>query len=79
MTVKQLIGMPGPIVNNIDCSHSLFKIYATIKAKRAKCPVCEKHSNKIHDRYTRTISDFPVFQNKTTIFLKTRKFKCQNG
>jgi len=78
MTVKQLIGMPGLIVNNIDCSHSLVKIYASIKAKRAKCPVCEKRSNKIHDRYTRTISDLPVFQNKTTIFLKTRKFKCQN-
>ena len=78
MTVKQLIGMPGLIVNNIDCSHSLVKIDASIKSKRAKCPVCEKHSNKIHDRYTRTISDLPVFQNKTTIFLKTRKFKCQN-
>ena len=78
MTIKQLIGMPALIVNNIDYSYSLVKIDASIKAKRAKCPVCEKHSNKIHDHYTRTISDLPVFQNKTTIFLKTRKFKCQN-
>lgn len=78
MTIKQLIGVPGLIVNNIDFSYSLVTIYASIKAKRGKCPVCEKHSNKIHDHYTRTISDLPVFQNKTTIFLKTRKFKCQN-
>ncbi|WP_084299316.1 transposase family protein [Dyadobacter tibetensis] len=70
--------MPGLIVNNIDYSFSLVTIYASVKAKRGKCPVCEKHSNKIHDHYTRTISDLPVFQNKATIFLKTRKFKCQN-
>ncbi len=78
MTIKQLIGMPVLIVNNIDYSCSIVKIYASIKAKRSKCPICEKYSNKVHDRYTRTISDLPVFQNKTTIILKTRKFKCQN-
>lgn len=60
--------MPALIVNNIDYSNSPVKIYASIKAKRAKCPVCEKHSNKIHDHYIRTISDLPLFQNKTTIF-----------
>jgi len=78
MTIKQLIGMPVLIVNNIDCSCSIVKIYASIKAKRSKCPKCEKYSNKVHDHYTRTLSDLPVFQNKTTIILKTRKFKCQN-
>jgi len=78
MTIKQLIGMPVLIVNNIDYSCSIVKIYASIKAKRSKCPKCEKYSNKVHDRYTRTISDLPVFQNKTSIILKTRKFKCQN-
>lgn len=78
MTIKQLIGIPALILNNIDYSYSLVKIYTSIKAKRAKCTVCEKHSNKIHDYYTRTISDLLVFQNKTTVFLKTRKFKYQN-
>ena len=78
MTIKQLIGMPVLIVNNIDYSCSIVKIYASIKTKRSKCTICEKYSNKVHDHYTRTISDLPVFQNKTTIILKTRKFKCQN-
>ena len=79
MTIKQLIGMPVLIINNIDYSCSIVKIYASIKTKRSKCPICEKYSNKVHDHYTRTISDLPVFQNKTTIILKTRKFKCQNS
>lgn len=70
--------MPVLIVNNIDYSCSIVKIYASIKAKQSKCPICGKYSNKAHDHYTRTISDLPVFQNKTAISLKTRKFKCQN-
>ncbi|MEE9362256.1 MAG: ISL3 family transposase [Cellulophaga sp.] len=78
MNIKQLIGMPVLIVNNIDYSCSIVKIYASIKAKRSKCPKCEKYSNKVHDHYTRTLSDLPVFQNKTTIILKTCKFKCNN-
>ena len=78
MIIKQLIGMPVPIINNIDYSCSIVKIYASIKAKRSKCPLCGRHSNKVHDHYTRTLSDLPVFQNKTTVILKTRKFKCKN-
>lgn len=79
MTIKQLIGMPMLIVKNIDYSCSIVKIHASIKAKRSKCPICRKYSNKVHDHYTRTLSDLPVFQNKTTIILKTRKFKCLNS
>jgi transposase len=78
MTIKQLIGMPVLIVNNIDYSSSIIKIYASIKVKRSKCPICRKYSTKVHDHYIRTVSDLPVFQNKTTIVLKTRKFKCHN-
>ncbi len=78
MTIEQLIGMPVLIVNNVDYSCSIIKIYTSIKAKRSKCPICEKYSTKVHDHYTRTLADLPVFQNKTTILLKTRKFKCEN-
>jgi len=44
------------IVNNIDYSHSIVKIYTSIKAKWSKCPICEKYSNKVHGYYVRTIS-----------------------
>ena len=33
----------------------------------------------MHDYYYRTITDLPVFQNRTIILLKTRKFKCGNN
>lgn len=78
MTIKRLIGLPLLNINNIEYNHATVKIYSSFRTKRAHCPICGKYSNKVHDHYLRTISDLPVFQNRTVIVLKTRKFKCIN-
>ncbi len=79
MTIKQLFNMPRLNVNNIESRCTSIKIYASIKGKRSQCPSCKKYSNKVHDHYLRTISDLAVFESKTIIALKTRKFKCENS
>lgn len=61
-----------------ECSESTIRIYAEVKSRRSKCPICGKYSKRVHDYYFRTICDLPVFQNKTEILLKTRKFRCVN-
>lgn len=70
--------MPMLYLNNIEYTHATIKIYASVKAKRCRCPNCRKYSDTIHGHYFRTITDLPVFQNKTIIILKTRKFRCKN-
>ncbi len=65
-------------LNRIEYTNTTVWIYASIKANRSRCPNCGKFSKKIHDRYIRTISDLPVFQHRTIIRLKIRKFKCGN-
>lgn len=75
---KQLIDMPMLNLNKIEYTNGTIWINASFKTKRSRCPDCRKFSKKIHDRYTRTISDLPVFQYRTIIRLKTRKFKCGN-
>jgi len=77
--IKQLIDMPFLKLKKIEYSDNTIRLYATIKSRRSMCPVCGKYSNRIHDYYIRTISDLPVFQNRTVIHLKTRKFKCGNA
>jgi transposase len=76
---KQLIDMPMLNLNRIEYSSTTIWINASIKSNRSRCPNCGKLSKKIHDHYIRTISDLPVFQYRTTIRLKTRKFKCGNS
>jgi transposase len=77
--IKQLIDMPMLNLNRIEHTSTTIWINASIKSNRSRCPNCGKFSKKIHDHYIRTISDLPVFQYRTTIRLKTRKFKCGNS
>ena len=70
--------MPMLNLNRIEYIDSTIWINASVKTKRSRCPNCETFSMKIHDHYIRAISDLPVFQYRTMILLKTRKFKCVN-
>ena len=70
--------MPYLNLKKIQYSDNIVRIYASVKSRRSKCPFCGKYSNRIHDYYFRKITDLPVFQNRTVILLKTRKFKCGN-
>ena len=70
--------MPRLNLKNIERKGGTFWINASVKTNRSRCPNCGKSSKKIHGHYLRTISDLPVFQYRTIILLKTRKFKCMN-
>jgi transposase len=70
--------MPLLSVRKIECFESTVRIYTEVKSSGSKCPICGKISKKVHDYYFRRISDLPVFQHKTKILLKTRKFRCVN-
>ena len=74
--IRQLFNMPALKLQEIDYSDDIIRIYASIKTRRSKCPLCGRYSKRVHDYYYRTITDLPVFQNKTVILLKTRKFRC---
>ena len=76
---KQLIDMPFLKFQKIEYSDGVIRIYASFKSRRSKCPKCGRYSKRVHDFYIRTISDLPVFQNRTVILLMTRKFKCGNN
>lgn len=68
--------MPLLKIQKIENYENVSRIYASARSPRSRCPVCGKYSNRVHDYYFRTISDLPIFQSKTIIILKTRKFKC---
>jgi len=71
--------MPFLKLQKIEYSDNIIRIYASIKSRRSKCPICGRYSKRVHDFYFRTISDLPVSQYRTVILLKTRKFRCGNN
>jgi transposase len=76
--IKRLFKIPFVKIQKIENYESVNRIYASIRSPRSRCPLCGKYSNRVHDYYFRTITDLPIFQSKTIILLKTRKFKCVN-
>lgn len=76
--IKQLLKIPFLKIHKIEVLESVNRISASIRSSRSRCPLCGKYSNRVHDYYFRTISDLPIFQSRTIILLKTRKFKCVN-
>ncbi len=78
MRINHLIGLPKFSIDNIEHNNESVNIFASINSRRSQCPVCGSFSNSVHDSYTRKLADLSVFQNSTTILLKTRKFKCKD-
>jgi len=78
MRINHLICLPKFCIENIEHKNSVINIFASIKSRRSQCPVCGGFSTSVHDFYTRKLADLSVFQNSTTILLKTRKFKCKD-
>src|ERR1035437_290578 len=78
MRINRLICLPKFSINNVEHNNESINIFASINSRRSQCPVCGSFSNSIHDFYTRKLADLSVFQNSTTILLKTRKFKSKD-
>lgn len=78
MKLLQLIDLPQLKIIQVDFQQNELSIYASSKTKGSRCPACGMLNYSVHDRYDRTVRDLPVFQNSTTIQLRTRKFKCKN-
>ncbi len=78
MTINQIFNIPQLSIKRVFSEYDNIQIYASIKSKKAKCPTCNKYSNSIHDNYERNLTDLPIFNSKTELILRTRKFKCKN-
>jgi transposase len=52
---------------------------ATTTRKRARCPLCQRWSKRIHSRYWRVIADQPWAGRPVSLRLRVRRFFCRNG
>lgn len=44
----------------------------------AKCPFCGTVSNKVHQKYTKSIQDLPINNKDVILKVKCRIFRCDN-
>ncbi|GJM64171.1 ISL3 family transposase [Persicobacter diffluens] len=78
MNIKQIIGISEINISKIELNDTQLQLSASVRGSRSQCPVCKRYSLSVHGQYERTITDLSVFELRTAIILKTRKFKCKN-
>jgi transposase len=71
--------LPAPKLLNligIRATENAITLVAKTSSCVARCPVCRKHSARIHSRYARTLTDLPWQGVPVTVRLRVRRFFC---
>jgi transposase len=67
LVVRQIL--PGP---------ERITLIARPRSETASCPLCNRVSQKIHNRYQRTLADLPWHGRAVEIRVDARRFRCAN-
>ncbi len=65
-------------VETVTVTDQGISLIAVTTHKRARCPLCQRWSTRIHSRYGRVIADQPWAGRPVSIHLRARRFFCLN-
>jgi transposase len=68
----------GLAVTTVAISPDLIAIAATT-APTARCPRCDRPSDRVHSRYTRTAADLPWQGRRVILRVTVRCFRCRTA
>jgi len=74
--IQELIGFKDVIVTLVERKENYLHIHMKMKRKVHKCPLCGKHTYKIHDYRTQRVKDISSFGSYTLIYLRKRRYVC---
>jgi len=58
----------------IDGGHVIFEVSAT--GMSGRCPLCGRHSRRLHSHYRRTVADRPISGRPVVLSIHVRRFVC---
>jgi transposase len=67
----------GVRVDRVWWEGQTLHLAATTTRRAARCPVCNRHSKRVHSTYPRTIADLPCTGARLTVHLLARRFVCR--
>ena len=76
---ENLLGLQEVNVKNIKENEESRIIEIELPRKECKCPVCGKHTSKIHDYRYQKVKDMPAFGKKTILIYRKRRYACSCG
>ena len=76
--IKNLLDLKGVMIKNIKNLNDMVEIYIELPVKEQICHCCGKPTTKIHDYYTQTIKDIPIYFKPTNLIYHKRRYECKN-
>ena len=76
--IKNLLKLEDVIIKNIKNLKETVEIYIELPIIEHECPNCGAKTTKIHDYYSQTITDIPIYFKPTKLLYKKRRYKCTN-
>ena len=76
--IKNLLDLKDVIIKNIKNLKDKVEIYIELPVKEHICPCCNKPTTNIHDYYSQTIKDIPIYFKPTNLIYHKRRYECKN-
>ena len=76
--IKNLLDLKDFIVKNIKNLKDKVEIYIELPVKEHICPRCGHATSNIHDYYTQTIKDIPIYFKPTFLIIRKRRYVCNH-
>lgn len=76
--IKNLLDLKDFIVKNIKNLKDKVEIYIELPVKEHICPRCGHVTSNIHDYYTQTIKDIPIYFKPTFLIIRKRRYVCNH-
>lgn len=78
--IREILGIDQNIIlNDIKVLEKEVNIYIELEKQEQICPCCHKKVNRVHDYYIQKLKDLDMFDKKTFIVLKKKRYKCICG
>ena len=76
--IKNLLDLKDVMIKNIKNLKNKVEIYIELPVKEHICPCCGKSTTNIHDYYSQTIKDIPIYFKPTNLIYHKRRYECKN-
>ena len=76
--IKNLLDLKDFIIKNIKNLKDKVEIYIELPVKEHICPCCGHSTSNIHDYYTQTIKDIPIYFKPTFLIIRKRRYVCNH-
>lgn len=76
--IKNLLDLKDFIIKNIKNLKNKVEIYIELPVKEHICPCCGHTTSNIHDYYSQTIKDIPIYFKPTFLIIRKRRYVCNH-